>query len=58
MFLQQVADLSAWRLDYTRVTPEVWNQGSELSGPDLGSYPPVPDSLVPVFRAIVVERAP
>lgn len=61
LFMQQVAELSPFRIDYSPavsgVTPEKWNQASMLSGPDLGSYAPVPDSLVPVFRALAIERA-
>lgn len=57
VFLEHVAERSRFTLDYDRVSPEVWNQASMLSGPDLNSYPPVPDSLVPVFRAIAQPRA-
>ena len=60
LFMQQVSELSRFRLDYdperSGVTAEMWNQASMLSGPDLGSYQPVPDSLVPVFKALAVER--
>lgn len=56
VFLQHVADRSAFTLDYERVEPPVWNQASELSGPDRGAYTPVPDSLVPVFAALAVPR--
>lgn len=62
LFLQHVSELSPYRIDYSPavcgVTPEMWNQASMLSGPDLGTYAPVPASLVPVFRAMTVERAP
>ncbi len=61
LFMQQVSELSRFRLDYSPersgVTAEMWNQASMLSGPDMGSYRPVPDSLVPVFRALAVERS-
>lgn len=60
LFMQQVAELSPFRLDYSPagsgVTAEKWNQASMLAGPDLGSYAPVPDELVPVFRALAIER--
>lgn len=60
LFMQQVSELSRFRLDYdpeaSGVTAEMWNQASLLSGPDLGSYQPVSDSLVPVFKALAVER--
>jgi len=56
LFMQQVAEQSRFAFDYARVTPEVWNQGSALSAPDLYSYAPDPRSLVPVFDAITVDR--
>ena len=58
LFMQHVAEQSRFAFDYARVTPEVWNQGSALSAPDLYSYAPDPRSLVPVFDAITVERWP
>jgi len=62
LFMQQVSELSPYRIDYSPavsgVTPEIWNQASTLSGPDRGSYEPQPASLVPVFRAMTVERSP
>ncbi|MFT7712207.1 Fic/DOC family protein [Clavibacter tessellarius] len=61
LFLQQIADSSRFRLAYdpsvSRVTPELWNQASMLSGPDRGAYAPQPASLIPVFRALAVPRA-
>lgn len=56
LFMQHVAAQSRYALDYARVTPEVWNQGSALSRPDLFAYAPEPASLLPVFDAITVER--
>lgn len=62
LFMQQVSELSPYRIDYSPaasgVTPEIWNQQSMLSGPDRGRYQPQPASLVPVFRAMTVERPP
>jgi len=56
VFMGQVAELSVWRIDYdpaaSGVTPEKWNQAAMLSSPDRGAHEPVPDSLVPVFRAL------
>ena len=54
--MQHVAEQSRYVFDYARVTPEVWNQGSAMSGPDLFAYAPEPASLLPVFDAITVER--
>ena len=56
VFMEHVAERSRFTLDFTRVTPEQWNQASMLSRPDLLAYEPVPDSLVPVFRHIAIER--
>lgn len=62
LFMQQVSELSPYRIDYSPavsgVTPEIWNQASMLSGPDRGRYEPQPATLVPVFRAMAVERPP
>ncbi|WP_374947326.1 Fic/DOC family protein [Agreia sp.] len=62
LFMQQVSELSPYRIDYSPavsgVTPEIWNQQSMLSGPDRGRYEPQPAELVPVFRAMAVERPP
>lgn len=56
VFMEHVAEQSRFTLDYAVVSPEAWNQASMLSGPDLFSYEPVPDMLVPVFRAIARDR--
>lgn len=56
VFMEHVAERSRFTLDFSRVTPEQWNQASMLSRPDLHVYEPVPDSLVPVFRHIAVDR--
>ncbi|MGZ0149745.1 Fic/DOC family protein [Kribbella sp. WER1] len=56
MFMQHVAELSPYRLDFSKVPPEVWNQRSMLSGPDLGQYEPWPEELEPVFEAIAEPR--
>ena len=56
VFMSHVAERSQFSLDYSRVTPEQWNEASKWSGPDLFAYEPHPAELVPVFRAIAVER--
>lgn len=56
VFMEHVAQLSKFTLDYGRVSPRQWNQASEFSGPDLGRYEVVPDSLVPVFQHIAIDR--
>lgn len=62
LFMQHVSELSPFRVEYSPsvsgVSPELWNQASMLSGPDRGQFAPQPASLVPVFRAMAVERPP
>lgn len=57
VFLEQLAERSPFRIDYSRVPKAVWNQASELAGPDLGRYEPVPGTLIDVFRVIARRRA-
>lgn len=56
VFMAHVAEQSRFTLEFDRVTPDVWNQASMLSEPDLGNYEPVPDSLVSVFKHAAVPR--
>ncbi|WP_434157578.1 Fic/DOC family protein [Clavibacter michiganensis] len=56
VFMEHVAELSNFTLDYDRVDPQQWNEASKWSGPDLFAYEPHPAELVPVFRAIAVPR--
>ena len=56
VFMEHVAERSRFTLDFGQVTPDVWNQASQLSRPDMFSYAPEPASLVPVFRAIAAPR--
>lgn len=56
VFMEHVAERSRFTLDYGQVSPEVWNQASQLSRPDMFAYDPEPASLVPVFRAIAQPR--
>jgi cell filamentation protein len=62
ILMEHVAERSTFTLEFSRVSPAAWNQASMLSAPDLGTYEPVPDSLVPVFRAMAqpatAESAP
>lgn len=58
VFMEHVAQRSAFTLDYARVSPLEWNNASAMSAPDLCGYPVFPESLVPVFTKIAVERAP
>jgi cell filamentation protein len=56
VFMQQVSELSNYQLDFTKCPPDVWNQRSMLTDPDLGKYEPVPDMMVPVFKHIAEPR--
>jgi len=56
VFMEHVAELSNFTLDYDRVDPYQWNEASKWSGPDLFAYEPHPAELVPVFRQIAVNR--
>lgn len=56
VFMDHVAALSPFDLDYNLIDPELWNQQSMLSAPDLGTLDVVPASLVPVFHRIAVPR--
>ncbi|MFT4298349.1 MAG: Fic family protein [Aeromicrobium sp.] len=58
VFMEHVAEQSPYTLQFDRVSPYIWNNASKMSGPDRGSYAPVPDSLIPVFEHIAVERSP
>ena len=60
LFMQQVSELSRYKLEYSPelsgVTREMWNNASAMSRPDLGSYAPVPDTLIPVFERMTAVR--
>ena len=56
VFMEHVAERSRFTLDFSQVPPDVWNNASAMSRPDIGSYRPVPDSLVPVFERLAVPR--
>ncbi|MDY5129881.1 Fic/DOC family protein [Actinotignum urinale] len=53
IFMLDVAYCAGMTLDYSLINKAEWNNASMLSGPDLGSYPPVPDSLYPIFKTIL-----
>lgn len=62
LFMQHVAEKSPFQIRYapeiSGVTAQIWNQASMMSAPDLGGWKPHPESLVPIFRALAVERHP
>jgi cell filamentation protein len=56
VFMEHVAELSSFTLEYDRVDPDVWNEASKWSGPDLFAYEPHPAELVPIFQQMAVDR--
>ncbi|WP_231499048.1 Fic/DOC family protein, partial [Gordonia alkanivorans] len=58
VFMSQLAADAGYRLDYGRVTPQQWVNAAMLSHPDLDTFEPVPDSMVPVFARISEPLTP
>lgn len=56
IFMEHVAEQSRFDLNWNAVPPQVWNQASEFSGPDLGAMKTHPEELHAVFNAVAVER--
>jgi len=56
LFLEQVAEQSAFKLDYTLVDKAVWNEQSERSRPAAGYLAVRPAELLAVFDKITVNR--
>ena len=56
IFMQHVAEMSNFQLDYGRVSKEFWNQRSMFSGPDRGSTELHPEELHQMFEAIAPPR--
>lgn len=56
IFMQHVAEMSNFQLDYSRVSTEFWNQRSMFSGPDRGSTELHPEELHQMFEAIATPR--
>lgn len=52
IFMQHVAELSQFRLDFGRIAPDAWNFASAMSHPQLVGEPPNPQPLVAVFQQI------
>ena len=61
IFVKHATELGPWRLKFdpavSGITPAIWNRASMLSAPERGTYSPVPDPLVPVFRALTQPAA-
>ncbi len=56
LFLAQLADQTRFDFDFDAVHPDVWNQRSMLTRPDLGQYLPHHRELLPVFDHITIDR--
>lgn len=56
IFMDHVAEMSNFQLDYDRVSTEIWNQRSMFSGPDRGSTELHPEELYQMFEAIATPR--
>ncbi|MFT4041520.1 MAG: Fic family protein, partial [Gordonia sp. (in: high G+C Gram-positive bacteria)] len=56
LFVRQLLGDHGHDLDLSRVIPAVWNQSLALTRPDLGTFEPVPDTLIPVFSRIIVDH--
>lgn len=56
IFMQHVAEMSNFQLDYSRVSTEFWNQRSMFSAPDRGSTELHPEELHQMFEAIATPR--
>lgn len=57
LFLDQVAEKTAFELDYSLVDKAVWNEQSKRSGPVQGYLAVRPEELVNVFDQITIDRA-
>ncbi|WP_104165915.1 Fic family protein [Cryobacterium sp. N22] len=55
LFLEQVAEITAFELDYSRIGPGLWNERSKSSRPDPGYLAVRQASLVTVFDQITVD---
>jgi cell filamentation protein len=56
LFLDQVAEQSAFKLDHRLIDKAVWNEQSERSRPPVGYLAVRPAELVAVFDKITVDR--
>ncbi|WIB72590.1 Fic family protein [Curtobacterium sp. MCBD17_026] len=56
VLMTQLAEMSRFSIDYGAVTPERWNQASASATPPITEAVPNWQALVPVFKAMAVER--
>lgn len=56
LFLAQLAEQTRFDFDFETVHPDVWNQRSMLTRPDLGQYLPHHREMLPVFDHITIDR--
>ena len=57
LFLDQIAEKTAFALDYDRIDKGLWNEQSKRSRPEAGYLAVRPAELVQVFDQITVDRA-
>lgn len=57
MFMEHVAEQTAYTFDFSRIDPDIWNDASELSRPQPGRQRIDPTPLLPVFDAAAVNRS-
>lgn len=57
VFMSHVAELAPYELHFDKISPEVWNAASMLSGPDRGQFEPQPAEIQAVFKTITQPRA-
>lgn len=55
IFLNHVAELSPFRLDFTRVSADVWNQRASLSMPDRGATRLHPEEISGIFKVMTTQ---
>ena len=55
-FMADVAKMSHFEFNFSRVDKDLWNQASALSGPDLGAHVPHHEELILVFKMATIRR--
>lgn len=55
-FLHDVAAQSRFELNFSLVSPKIWNNLSEFSGPDMWGHDPHPEILLPAFQRVAIPR--
>lgn len=55
MFMRHIARYSPYRLQFSRTSPDDWNQASANSTPNLAQPMPNPEPLIPIFDGITIR---